>query len=301
MSNVATVPTQPRAHLAMHREGNTITPAFETMGQVMDFAKAMAASNIGVRKHLRDNAGACMAITLQAQRWSMDPFMVANKSYLVNDQIAYESQLIAAVVNTRAPIKGRLKVRYEGAGDKRKCFVRARFVDEDEDTEVESPEFGRITPKNSPLWKSDPDQQLAYYTQRLFARRHCPEVLLGVYAEDELAQPAPAKPPGPDHAKDVTPPRPQRSDYKPQAAPTVVDVQPEPEQHDEPDTSPAFTLITADGEMLTWDDAVDAEDVVAEFAKELKAGGMHVWTANAELRDALINAGCRLPDAPGLV
>jgi hypothetical protein len=173
-------------------------PVFASMDQLLSFAKIMAVSGIAVRKHLRDNPGVCAAICMQAQRWEMDPFAVANKSYAISDQIAFESQLIAAVINTRAPITGRLKTRFEGEGQNRKCIASATFIGEDYPTEVESPPISQITPKNSPLWKSDPDQQLAYYTKRLWARREAPEVLLGVYDIDELSHVAP---------KDITPGR----------------------------------------------------------------------------------------------
>lgn len=43
-----------------------------------------------------------------------------------------------------------------------------------------------LQPKNSPLWKADPDQQHFYYSGRAMCRRHFPDVLLGVYARDEM-------------------------------------------------------------------------------------------------------------------
>ena len=191
-----------------------------TAAEVMEFAKMMATSQIGVRKHLRDNPGACLAVCMQAARWAMDPFAVANKSYAVNDQLAFEAQLIAAVVNTRAPIVGRLKTSFEGEGNDLRCIAWATFEGDDEPTLVESPPFARIQPKNSPLWKSDPEQQLAYYTMRLWARRCCPEVLLGVYDVDELAA-------APREMKDVTPVRPTREQFRPQGRtlPGVTDAQ----------------------------------------------------------------------------
>ncbi len=54
----------------------------------------------GIAKHLRDNPGA--AVAMQAFEWDMSPFAVASKSYSVNGVIAYEAQLITAVVNTRS-------------------------------------------------------------------------------------------------------------------------------------------------------------------------------------------------------
>src|SRR4029077_15110442 len=52
--------------------------------------------------------------------------------------------------------------------------------------EYKSPRIADIQPKNSPLWKSDPGQQLAYYCLRAFARRWCPETILGIHDVDEL-------------------------------------------------------------------------------------------------------------------
>jgi hypothetical protein len=167
---------------------------FQNMLEVMEFAKMMAVSDVAVRKHLRGNPGACLGVTIQAFEWRMSPFAVANKSYAVNDQLAYEAQLIHAVILTRAPIKGRPKHVYTGEGGKRKLKVWAVTLD-GETVEYESPEIGSIKPKNSPLWVNDPDQQLHYFSVRSWCRRHFPEVILGVYAVDEL---------GPE-TKDVTP------------------------------------------------------------------------------------------------
>lgn len=161
--------------------------AFVSMDQVMEFAKLMAISSIAVPKHLRGNAGACLAICIQSLEWQMSPYSVANKSYSVNDRISYEAQLIEAVILRRAPIKGRPKIEYKGDGESRVCRIWAELRDEPgEIVEYESPIFSRITPKNSPLWKADPDQQHFYFSVRAWCRRHFPDILLGVYARDEL-------------------------------------------------------------------------------------------------------------------
>lgn len=178
--------------------------AFSTMDQVMEFAKTMAVSQIAVRKHLRGNPGACAAVIMQAIEWRMSPYAVANKSYAVNDQLAYEAQLIHAVILQRAPIHGRIKAEYSGTDGKRVLRVWAVLKDGEEVVDYTSPLFEKIQPKNSPLWKNDPDQQLFYYSVRALARRHFPDVILGVYADDELPQ---SQHVGPDNAKNVTPHR----------------------------------------------------------------------------------------------
>ena len=176
--------------------------AFVNMAQAMEFAKMMSVSSVAVPKHLRGNPGACMAVVIQAIEWKLSPYAVANKSYSVNDRLAYESQLIQAVILQRAPIKGRFKVEFKGDGGKRVCRVWAVLRDGEEIVDYTSPEFDKIQPKNSPLWKSDPDQQHFYYSGRALCRRHFLDVLLGVYAEDEMEPRI-----GPDHARDVTPAR----------------------------------------------------------------------------------------------
>jgi hypothetical protein len=175
--------------------GSSIAP--QNLGEVVRFAEVMCKADIALPKHLRGNAGACMAVALQALEWQMSPFAVASKSYAVNGMIAYEAQLIAAVVNTRSGIKGRLKYEFVGEGNELSCKVTGTL--DGEECSYETPPFAAILPKNSPLWKTDPRQQLGYYAARSWARRHCPEVLLGVYDREE------AEHFGPDNAKDVSP------------------------------------------------------------------------------------------------
>lgn len=159
--------------------------AFKDMGQVMEFAKLMAVAGQAVPKHLRAAPGACLAVSLQALNWRMDPFAVANKSYAVNDRIAYEAQLIHAVIEQRAPIKGRIKGAVEGAGPTRKWRLWCD-TDEGDRIDYEGPEISTIKVKNSPLWTADPDQQLWYYSVRAMCRRHFPDVILGVYEKEEI-------------------------------------------------------------------------------------------------------------------
>ena len=177
--------------------GASLAPA--TLGELVAFAEVMSRADLALPKHLRGNAGACMAVSMQAFRWEMDAFAVANKTYFVNDRIAYEAQLVAAVIHTRAPIKGRPNYDYIGQGPTRQCRVTCTMKD-GETREYLSPTFAQITTKNSPLWKSDPDQQLGYFSIRSWARRHAPEVILGVYTPDEA-----------EEFRDVTPSKPATS------------------------------------------------------------------------------------------
>jgi hypothetical protein len=134
----------------------------------------------------------------------MNPIQVSWKTYQTkpDSPISYESQVIVAMVNASGAVQGGLRYRYEGEGDRRRCIASGTLKGDTEAVEVMSPPLGQITPKNSPLWKTDPDQQLAYYSGRSWARRYKPEMLLGIYDVDEMES-APRI--GPDAARDVTP------------------------------------------------------------------------------------------------
>lgn len=159
--------------------------AFRSMAEIFEFSKLMSLAQQAVPKHLRGQPGLCLGVTMQAVAWEMEPFAVAKKSYIVNDNLAYESQLIHAVIEARAPLKKRLRCTYSGEGVDRQCTVYGMFVGEDEPHEYTTPKFKDIPTKNSPLWKWDVDQQMFYLGSRAWARKWCPDVLLGVYSPDE--------------------------------------------------------------------------------------------------------------------
>jgi len=174
--------------------------ALENMGQVMEFAKLMSVSGSAVPKYLRGNPGGCLAICSRALRWQMDPFAVAEKSYQVvnkgEERIAYEAQLVHAVITARAPLKTRLRHEITGEGDERRCRVWGTFRGEDTPHSYTSEtlaklrdargrnEYGNI--KGSPLWDTVPEVQLAYSTYRQWCRLFASEVMLGIYTPDEL-------------------------------------------------------------------------------------------------------------------
>jgi hypothetical protein len=222
--------------------GRTGELAFSNINEMMEVAKLMSLSEVAIPKHLRHNPGACLAVIVQASTWQMSPFAVANKSYSVNDRLAYESQMVNAVILNRAPIKGRLKYEYKGEGQSRQCTVSA--VLEDGDTvSYTSPMVRDIKVKNSPLWTGDPDQQLAYFSSRAMCRRHFPDVILGVYTPEEMAEAEP---------RDVTPAK--QSNYERlkaiQAAEAAKEPEPPAESTPEGNTAPVEDLPFTDAQVL---------------------------------------------------
>lgn len=175
-----------RNALVIARQSGTLNVVPANMGEAIEFAKLMSRSAGCIPAAFREQPGACLALALQAWRWGADPFAVANKAYVVNDRVAYEAQLIHAIVNSSPLLAKRLRHSYEGTGQTRKCRIIGWVRGEDQPFDYESPTLANITVKNSPLWKGDPDQQLAYYATRAWARRHVPEIILGIYTSDEI-------------------------------------------------------------------------------------------------------------------
>ena len=58
-------------------DGNGSKLAPQNLAEVVKFAQVMCTADIALPKHLRGNAGACMAVALQALEWEMSPFAVS--------------------------------------------------------------------------------------------------------------------------------------------------------------------------------------------------------------------------------
>ena len=154
--------------------------------EVKELAKDLAESGPAVRPQFRNNVSLCLMVVMDSLHWGMLPIQVIRKAYVINDQIAYESQLIHAVVNTRAGLVDDLEETYEGEGQTRSCTIVGTLDrGKRKPREYKSPQVKDIKIKNSPLWTGDTDQQLHYFAVRNWARKWCPEVLLGVLTRDE--------------------------------------------------------------------------------------------------------------------
>ncbi len=179
-----------------------------TLEEVRNFAYLMASMGAAIPKHLQGNPSACLGVVLMAVKWGIDPMIVANKSYIAKDgqPIAYESQLIHAVVEKNAPLSRRLRAEYVGMGDQMICRVIGYIKGEDEPFVYESEPLGRLRPRTnsqgniagSPLWARKPKVQMFYDATRDWARMYVPDVIGGVYdpfEKIEMEAMEPAVPP----------------------------------------------------------------------------------------------------------
>ena len=187
----------------------------ELFNRLRTLSEVMANSGNFVPEHYRGKPDACMAVVMQAARWGMDPFAVAQKTFIVGNSgvLGYEAQLVNSVINTMAPTKDRIHFEWFGEWEN----IVGRFV---EKTSSQNKKYiapgwnlkdeagvgvrawatlkGESEPRvlvlmlsqaqvrNSTLWATDPRQQLAYLAVKRWARLYCPDVILGVYTADEI-------------------------------------------------------------------------------------------------------------------
>lgn len=163
------------------------------MDRVMKMAKMMAGSKVTVPKHLQGSEGDCAAIVIQATNWGMNPFAVAQKTHLVNGVLGYEAQLVNAVIQSSNAIKGNFSYEYQGDGSQMSCRVGAVLNGQAEITWGEWLKSSDVTTKNSPLWKTNPKQQMGYLQVKNWARLYCPGAILGVYTAEELEESPPVE------------------------------------------------------------------------------------------------------------
>lgn len=193
----------------------------QALTQLQSVAGLMAQAAVTVPEHLRGNPADCMAIIMQAMQWGMNPYAVAQKTHLVNGVLGYEAQLVNAVISSSNAIAGRFHYEYDGdwskcatsreeivkkpakgggtydkkemvrgwnSADEQGLSVRVGAVirGESEITWGEPVFLSSVITRNSPLWVSNPKQQIAYLALKYWARLYCPAVVLGVYTPDEV-------------------------------------------------------------------------------------------------------------------
>jgi hypothetical protein len=165
--------------MTVYRQSALVPASLE---QAVKLAELMAASGL-VPDHLRNQPANCLMVIEQASRWGMSPFAVAQCTSVIRGRLMYEGKLVAAVVNARGELSERLNYMYEGSGANLTVTVYGKLKGEKEPRDVKVVYKDVVT--SNDCWKRQPEQQLGYAGVRFWARRHLPEVMLGVYSPEE--------------------------------------------------------------------------------------------------------------------
>lgn len=171
---------------------NALVPA--DMRSAMDLAGMMAKGNL-VPQHLQQNPGNCLMVIEQAMRWGMSPFAVAQETSVIQGKLMNSGKLVAAAINSSGVLASRLRETFHGEGADRAITLTGTLRGETEPRSITVRLADART--SNQMWTKQPDQQLVYFATRAWARRHVPEVMLGVYSPEDMDEPRRTEPPHP--------------------------------------------------------------------------------------------------------
>jgi len=183
-----------------------------SMDSIMRLADIMAKGRSTIPDHLKGSSADCAAVVMQAMQWKMNPFAVAQKTHLVNGTLGYEGQLVNAAIQSSGVTRDRFNYEWFGTWEKiigktRVCEAAAKGKPGDKDYkkayQYRVPDYPmqeeegcgvriwatlrgeseprylelllvQATVRNSPLWATDPRQQLAYLAVKRWSRLYAP-------------------------------------------------------------------------------------------------------------------------------
>jgi hypothetical protein len=160
-----------------------------TLIEANDFSLQMSKAKL-IPAHLQGSPSDCLRVVMQAAKWGMDPFAVADKTSVISGKLMYEGQLVAAVINTRANLSKRLSYTFSGTGAQRSLVVSGTLRGETEPLTIDLSYSQACAINKNGQMQKNPDQQMCYIGARIWARRHMPELMLGVTSADEIPEDA---------------------------------------------------------------------------------------------------------------
>jgi len=161
-----------------------------TLIEANDFSLQMSKAKL-IPAHLQGSPSDCLRVVMQAAKWGMDPFAVADKTSVISGKLMYEGQLVAAVINTRANLSKRLSYTFSGTGAQRSLVVSGTLRGETEPLTIDLSYSQACAINKNGQMQKNPDQQMCYIGARIWARRHMPELMLGVTSADEIPEDLP--------------------------------------------------------------------------------------------------------------
>lgn len=133
----------------------------------------------------------CFLVVSWAARMGLDPWGVAAESYVVYGNLGWQGKLVTAVINSRAGLKRNLEFSFnhpEGRPPKNlddlEVCVSGHLQGEETPRTI-NVRLGDVKTDND-VWRTMPYQKLCYTGSIWWARRHTPEITLGVLTDDDL-------------------------------------------------------------------------------------------------------------------
>lgn len=151
-------------------------------------ATALSKSNLVPKEYVGNMPNALVALEV-AQRIGASPLMVMQNLYIVHGRPSWSSQFIIAAINSCGRFKP-LRFDITGEGDDRTCIA---WTEDNSGYRLESPPVSIAMAKkegwyskNGSKWQTMPELMLRYRSASFFGRLYAPDVLMGMYSDDEV-------------------------------------------------------------------------------------------------------------------
>lgn len=195
--NETTTPAQQTAVVPAPKRELRVVSDDSSISYILDTARfehtwriagSMARASL-IPKHLKgvdfeQTQANCFLVVNQSLRWGFDPFVVMASTYEVGNKLAFEGKLIAAVINARANLEERLSYEFnDGKGDALELTVSGKIKGEKKARTI-TITVGQARTENK-MWTRDPEQKLMYNGALKWARRHMPEIIMGIISDDD--------------------------------------------------------------------------------------------------------------------
>lgn len=164
--------------------------------QLQRVSKAFSQSSL-VPQTYQGNLANCMIATEMANRMNISPIFVMQNLYVVKGKPSWAGQACMAMINACGKFRDVKHVYFgEKGADDRGCYVTAVRLSDGE--VVNGPEVTIAMAKaegwtTNSKWRNMPELMLGYRAASFFARRECPESLMGLQTAEEVEDVSTAK------------------------------------------------------------------------------------------------------------
>ena len=164
--------------------------AFEHTWRV---ATAFSKSQL-VPTHFQNKPEDCMVALMMANQLNIDPYSALQNLQMIKGKVAFSSAFAIALANDRGSFAAPITWDIEGKGESLVVTAKAKLKKTGEIVKVS---VSMETAKKegwtrNTKYQTMPEQMLRYRSATWLIRLHCPEVLLGMQASDEITDVEPS-------------------------------------------------------------------------------------------------------------
>lgn len=166
----------------------SVFSGMETFNNAMQIAKELSKSDMIPAQYKNKPENCVIALEL-SNRLNASPFEIMQNTYIVKGKPSWSSQFIISRINSCSKFEGSLKFKF----NEEQSLCRAYITEKSTGEKLVGPTIslkmaqaeGWIT-KDGSKWKTMPQVMLRYRAAAFFSRLYCPEIMFGMYTQDEV-------------------------------------------------------------------------------------------------------------------